>query len=133
LTEERHASPIIFEAAARQDYQTCSRLIQESVDRDIAGPRGRSLAHIAAMTGNTQLLGTLASSSKRIWSSCSQDKMPLDYAAFNNHLGVVEYQVQHLSFSLLTYDQKLAILERYTEFAQCRCHIGVVDYLLETR
>lgn len=133
LTEERHVSPMIFKAAARQDYLTCFRLIQEGVDCDIPGPSGRSLAHVAAMTGNKQLLRTLTSSSKRIWSNCSQGKMPLDYAAFNNHLEVVRYLVEDSSFSLFTNDQKLAILERSTEFAQFRGHISVVNYLLEAR
>ncbi|KAE8444749.1 hypothetical protein EG329_014309 [Mollisiaceae sp. DMI_Dod_QoI] len=131
LTEERHISPMIFEAAARQDYPTCSRLIQEGVDCDIPGPCGRSLAHVAAMTGNKRLLSTLTSSSKRIWSNCSQGKTPLDYAAFNNHLEVVKGLVEDSSFSLFSDDQKLAILERSTRFAQCRGHTSVADYLLE--
>lgn len=133
LAEERHVSPMIFEAAARQDYLTCSRLIAEGVDCDIPGPSGRSLAHVAAMTGNKRLLCTLTSSSKRIWSNCSQGKVPLDYAAFNNHPQVVQYLVEGSRFSLFTNDQKLAILERSTEFAQCRGHIGVANYLLEIR
>jgi ankyrin repeat protein len=131
LKEERHVSPMIFEAAARQDYLTCSRLIQEGVDCDIPGPGGRSLAHVAAMTGNMRLLRTLTSSSKRIWSNCSQGKIPSDYAAFNNHLEVVRYLIEDSSFSLFANDQKLAILERSTEFAQCRGHIRVANYLLE--
>jgi hypothetical protein len=131
LSEERHVSPMIFEAAARQDYMTCSHLIQEGVDCDIPGPSGRSLAHVAAMTGNKRLLLTLTSSSKRIWSTCNQGKMPLDYAAFNNHLEVVRYLVEESSFSLFANDQKMAILERSTEFAQCRGHIGVTNYLFE--
>lgn len=133
LSEERHISPMIFEAAARPDHMTCSRLIQEGVDCDIPGPCGRSLAHVAASTGNMQLLRTLTSSSKMIWSTCSQGKMPLDYAALNNHLEVVRYLVKESSFSLFANDQKLAILERSTEFAQCRGHTGVADYLFKTR
>ncbi|CZR70164.1 uncharacterized protein PAC_20065 [Phialocephala subalpina] len=133
LTEERHVSPMIFRAAARQDYLTCSRLIQEGVDCDIPGPCGRSLAHVAAMTGNMRLLRTLTSSSKRIWSNCSQGKMPLDYAAFNNHLEIVRYLVNESNFSLFANDQKLATLKRATEFSQCRGHISVANYLLETR
>lgn len=132
LNEERHISPIIFEAAARQDYPTCSRLIQEGIDCDIPGPSGRSLAHVAAMTGNQRLLCTLTSSPKRIWSKCSQGKMPLDYAAFNNHLEVVDYLVEESSFSLFTNDQKIEILERATELAQCRGHISVANYLLKS-
>jgi len=133
LTEERHVSPMIFKAAARQDNLTCFRLIQEGVDCDVPGPSGRSLAHVAAMTGNEKLLRTLTPSSKRIWSNCSQGKMPLDYAALNNHLEVVRYLVEHSSFSLFANDQKLAILERSTEFAQSRGHISVVNYLLKAR
>jgi len=130
LAEERHVSPIIFEAAARQDFLTCSRLIQEGVDCDIPGPSGKSLVHVAAMTGNKRLLRTLTSSSKRIWSNCSQGKMPLDYAAFNNHLEVVKYLVQESEFYRFVDDQKLAILERSAQFAQFRGHIMVVNYLL---
>lgn len=133
LTEERHVSPMIFEAAAHQDYLTCSRLIQEGVDCDIPGPCGRSLGHVAAITGNMRLLRTLASSSRRIWSKCNQSKMPLDYAAFNNHLEVVKYLVKDSSFSLFADDQKLAILERSTELAQCRGHASVAQYLLQER
>ncbi|RFU27629.1 hypothetical protein B7463_g8720, partial [Scytalidium lignicola] len=91
LSEEQHVSQMIFEAAARQDYMTCSRLILEGVDCDISGPIGRSLAHVTAMTGNIQLLSILTLSSKRIWSTCSQGKMTLDYAASNNHLETVKY------------------------------------------
>jgi ankyrin repeat protein len=132
LGEERHISPIIFKAAALHDYMTCARLIQEGVDCDIPGPGGRSLAHIAAMTGNERLLRILTPSSKRIWSTCSQGKVPLDYAAFNNHLELVEHLVvEESSLSLFTSDRKLAILERSREFAHSRGHTGVADYLLE--
>lgn len=123
---------MIFEAAARQDYPTCSLLISEGVDCDIPGPSGRSLAHVAAMTGNKRLLRTLASSSTRIWSTCSQGKIPLDYAAFNNHLEVVKYLVGESRFFNFANDQKLAILERSTEFAQRRGHVGIANYLLKT-
>lgn len=133
LTEEQHVSPMIFEAAARQDYLTCSRLIQEGVDCDIPGPSGISLAHVAAMTGNERLLRTLTSSSKRIWSNCSQGKIPLDHAAFNSHLEVVGDLATSSSFSLFADDQKLAILERSTKFAQCQGHTRVADYLLGKR
>jgi ankyrin repeat protein len=84
------------------------------------------------MTGNERLLRILTPSSKRIWSTCSQGKVPLDYAAFNNHLELVEHLVvEESSFSLFTSDRKLAILERSREFALSRGHTGVADYLLE--
>jgi ankyrin repeat protein len=126
---------MIFEAAARQDYMTCSSLIREGVDCDIPGPSGRSLAHVAAMTGDMrllQLLRTMTPPSKRIWSTCSQGKIPLDYAAFNNHLHAVRYLVEELSFSLVENDQKLAILERSKEFAQPLSHVGVFNCLAMT-
>ncbi|RDW57064.1 hypothetical protein BP6252_13879 [Coleophoma cylindrospora] len=129
LSKERHVSPMIFEAATRQDYMTCSRLIQEGVDCDIPGPCGINLVHVAAMNGNMQLLSILISSSQKIWSACDRGKLPLDYAAFNNHLDVVEYLAEQPSFLIFVDERKLAILERSAEFAQCRGHIGVANYL----
>jgi ankyrin repeat protein len=132
LSEERHISPIIFKAAALHDHMTCARLIQEGVDCDIPGPSGRSLAHVAAMTGNERLLRILTSSSKRIWSTCSQAKVPLDYAALNNHLELVKHLVvEDASFFFFTSYRKIAILERSTDFAHSRGHTGVAGYLEE--
>ncbi|RDW56953.1 hypothetical protein BP5796_13020 [Coleophoma crateriformis] len=129
LSKERNVSPMVFDAAARQDYMTCSRLIQEGVDRDIPGPCGRNLVHVAAMNGDRRLLSMLTSSSQRIWSTCDRGKLPLDYAALNNHRDIVEYLVEEPSFSIFADNRKLAILERSTEFAQCRGNIGVANYL----
>lgn len=132
LMDERHISPIIFKAAARRDYETYSRLLEEGVDCDIPGPSGRRLAHVAAINGDMRLLSALIKASRKIWSTCSQGKRPLDYAVLKNHLDVVRLLVEKKGLPHLAGDQNLVILERSTELAQGRGHSGVANYLLET-
>jgi ankyrin repeat protein len=131
LTEEQRVSPMIFEAAL-QDYPTCSRLLLEGVDCDILDPDGKSLAHIAAMTGNMPLLYTLTGSSNRIWSASSDGKLPLDDAASNNHLEVVKYMIGKEDFENFAFDWTISILERALGYSSQGGHFGVVGYLVKT-
>lgn len=131
LAEERFVSPLVFEAAM-QDYPTCFRLLREGVDCDMIDPNGKSLAHVAAATVNIPLIHALASS-KRIWCSCNEGKIPWDYAAANNHLEFIRYLTESESFRGFTDDRKIAILEQAMEFSQLRNHDRVTNYLSTKR
>lgn len=131
LKEEQHMSPLIFEAAQRDDYATCEMLITNGVDSDIPGPCGRRLCHVAAITGSVPLLEILLRRPKKVWSTCSQGKTPLDYAAFNGHLDAARLLVEDSSFKRKADITKPELVQCAIEWARLRGLIDLVDSLLE--